>query len=664
MTESSSEVQQLQEQVDKYREGYDQANELCSQLMEMSQDLQVQLEEAKAHTRQEVLHALEQERNKFRTILAQQLQEVQDQAHSDQAALTATLREQHRQELSQKDQQIEQLTGQLNRLFNHYTGDSPADTDSAPAPSAPAESSQADSEQVQKLQEKIQELEKKWEAENKRAVDLEMKYQLLERIKNALKSSTDQSRKELQAKIFELEKQLRETAASAPAPSPATPPPDLVEQNQTLQQTVTSLQEELARARVALQEQTSQQQAHQAEETQRWEQKLAQLQDALDVERRGKTSAAAPSRSGGDEATASLALLRDETNQLKASLHETHSQLEAAQATSRNQLILLKEKDSSISQLNHRVNDLTAKLTEQQRLVARLQETAAATRDHPVMPSSEERSSEHEQVLELQMALQGHQSTISDLQAQCSALRKEILERNEAHESKLRALESQKRAAEGQVQSILQSHALKVQSYEQNYQDIEDQLDLVHSQVEQLSSVREELAFAQEELAAVRGQLQLAEKEVNTLKDLLYEERRNLEVSKEISCDLQKHILELSQAHKATQQQYKDLMSSYEQLQLEATQQRNAFEQEKAAIVYDLLHKQMHSERTAGSPTPTSPTFGGPHSNGQRHDEKRSLSVVKSNLIDEMWRESWNMAHTPSSVRVRSPSASDSSVSH
>merc|ERR1712137_148472 len=182
MTEASGEMQQLQEEVTKYREGYEQANELCSQLMEMSQDLQAQLEEAKANTREEVLHALEQERTKFRSTLAQQLQEVQDQAHSDQAALSDTLRQQHRQELAQKDAQIEQLTGQLNRLFTHYTGDTPADMEdggSAPSAATDVPSSSNDSEHVQQLQEKIQELENKWEAEIKHARNFKQKFSLL-----------------------------------------------------------------------------------------------------------------------------------------------------------------------------------------------------------------------------------------------------------------------------------------------------------------------------------------------------------------------------------------------------------------------------------------------------------------------------------------------------
>ena len=113
--------------LEKYKAGYAQANEICSQLMEMNEEQGNQLEAMKESIDQQIHEAITKEREAFteerektKKEFATKLQEIQQFSKSERERLT----EEHQLVLSQKEKEIEQLHGQLNRLFEHYS-DSP-----------------------------------------------------------------------------------------------------------------------------------------------------------------------------------------------------------------------------------------------------------------------------------------------------------------------------------------------------------------------------------------------------------------------------------------------------------------------------------------------------------------------------------------------------------
>ena len=634
-------LERLQGEVEKYRQGYEQANDLCSQLMEMSQDLQVQLDEAKGAldaVRQEENERLMAERANSKKLHAQNLLELQEQARMDAAALSTSLSNQHQQELSEKDRQIDQLQGQLKRLFDHYAVESPQ---GPPSANLNEQASNGD-ELLVRLRAQVEELQQKYEAENKRAVDAEMKHRLLERIKNALKSSTDEARREADTKIRRLEQQLSQLQGASP-PTVQLAPSSMTEPNGTrtaeLEAQVAQLTREVAESK---------------NESASLSQTVATLQL--------KCQQSADRDLTVSESQAALSSVRQELAQVEEALHTLQGQTEALRREGAASAAQSREKDTLIAELRMRIDQFSSLQalggSESQSGEARVE--IGVPRDQLFATPVPLGANPH--VTELQQALQMHQSTISDLQQQCSGLRKEIVERNQAHERKIASLQEKAEAAEARAQEISQTQAAKLRSYEESYQEIESQLDRICQQMENLASMRESFVEQQEELSATQSQLALAQKEIEAKNELLYQEKKNLEVSKEISCDLQKHILDLSQTHSATKQQLEGLIADYEQLQLESAQHRNAFEQEKSSIVYDLLHKQMSAERSPSRPSlelvPESPYTPGTRGNGQGHrEEKKNIATVKQKLIDELWRESFVMIQSPAAPSMPRPAS-------
>ena len=118
---------QTQSELERYRTGYEEANALCSQLMEVTESQQAQIEQLTAFqdTDSLISQAVNAEREKFngerigmQQVFASQLSEIQKLAKSERQRMM----EEHQSVLKQKETEIEQLHGQLNRLFDHYTG--------------------------------------------------------------------------------------------------------------------------------------------------------------------------------------------------------------------------------------------------------------------------------------------------------------------------------------------------------------------------------------------------------------------------------------------------------------------------------------------------------------------------------------------------------------
>ena len=115
-----SEQDKLLLELAQYKEGYEQANTLCSKLMEMSNTLQKQVETMEGQMAAEK-EKFAGERDAMKKQFANQLNQLQEQARTEQSQIAAALRSEQDKIVAQKDQEIDRLQGQLSRLFEHHT---------------------------------------------------------------------------------------------------------------------------------------------------------------------------------------------------------------------------------------------------------------------------------------------------------------------------------------------------------------------------------------------------------------------------------------------------------------------------------------------------------------------------------------------------------------
>lgn len=120
-------MEQLQEELVHYKSGYEEANNLCSQLMEMTESLEKQVESLKVQidqVKKEEADKYNGEKVTLRKQFATQLSEIKEQYHQEQQQVINTIRSDNQRKMDQKDAEISQLQGQLARLFDHYSGPS------------------------------------------------------------------------------------------------------------------------------------------------------------------------------------------------------------------------------------------------------------------------------------------------------------------------------------------------------------------------------------------------------------------------------------------------------------------------------------------------------------------------------------------------------------
>lgn len=125
-------MEDLQQQLEHYKTGYEQANSLCTQLMEMTENLQGQVETLESENkliRQQESEKFNEERMQLKKNFLIQLSELKEQYQQEQQQIANTIRSENQRNLDVKEKEIQQLQGQLARLFEHYSPEGPKSTD-------------------------------------------------------------------------------------------------------------------------------------------------------------------------------------------------------------------------------------------------------------------------------------------------------------------------------------------------------------------------------------------------------------------------------------------------------------------------------------------------------------------------------------------------------
>lgn len=483
-----------------------------------------------------------------------------------------------------------------------------------------------------------------------------MKYRLLERIKDALKNTTEQVKKESNEKVKDLEMKLK----------------DSIEKNEELQRTILELQENNVKESsdkvdnvdniqnndnvnvTELESQISKLTRELTEEKDK-SVSLSQKIEDLEFKLQTKSEDKMENESQNNDWKQIQRNLENEIESLSLKLKDANENEHKAS-------ISIKEKDSFISELQQDLKsncEDISKLQEKIKILQQQLETSKVIQNTPIISKDDRNNEDNAKVLELQLALQTHQNTISDLQQQCDSLREEILERKQIHEREITKSKEQYTSLENQYQESLQTQVESIKSYQKAYDEFENSIENIVNELENLSEIRDKFLHQQEELKSIKSQLSLSHKEIETKKEQLLEVKENLNDSKEIVCDLQKHILELSDNLTKVQQELMKTKSDYEKLQFEYSRREKMFEKEKTAIVFDMLQKNLKNKESTSTTLDeddefTESSYSTPK-NGNSidrniRDEKKSLSLVKQNLINELWRESWDMINSPTSV--------------
>lgn len=255
------------------------------------------------------------------------------------------------------------------------------------------------------------------------------------------------------------------------------------------------------------------------------------------------------------------------------------------------------------------------------------------------------------------------QKTINELQQQCDSFRNEIFQRNENHQQIVADLKRKNQQFQQLFTTTTQSYLHKFQSYTETVSLLQNQIETIQNNLIQQKNISHQFTILQEQHQHLQSQFTTVEQELQAHKQILNEERKKLETSKEIACDLRNHITDLNNLYTTTTNELEQLREDYDKLQVELVQQKKAFEHEKTTIIYDLLQKQIdESDETDNNHDEYETHQNHSQTNTKHHkqqtptqkketpsyvktpsDERKAISNVKKKLIDELWKETYEM---------------------
>mmetsp|Transcript_15494 Transcript_15494/g.60594 ORF Transcript_15494/g.60594 Transcript_15494/m.60594 type:complete len:1061 (-) Transcript_15494:28-3210(-) len=312
-------------------------------------------------------------------------------------------------------------------------------------------------------------------------------------------------------------------------------------------------------------------------------------------------------------------------------------------------------------------------------------ESGSASATEQVSQLSKQLSAANEAIFALEAEAANVRKQKDDLEDEAKRLRSEMVAQIETHRCTKEELQAQLARSEKQVVENLREQRASLVAFQERYEEVDRQLDVVAGQLEIARVTAERLEAAQAKFMQLEQMFADERRQHEETAKQVGLERKRVEIAKELTCDLQRHIIEITNAHNDSLDQVARLEEELDEARAALERERGAFEEEKTSILYDFLHRQYggssslsptgaslsasssrsHSRRPSHGQLPIEQANGGTSSEQkqqqavarfQHHvDERAALAHVKRRLVDELWSHSMEL--TASASKPASTSA-------
>ena len=188
------------------------------------------------------------------------------------------------------------------------------------------------------------------------------------------------------------------------------------------------------------------------------------------------------------------------------------------------------------------------------------------------------------------------------LEKERNSLRSELVSQTERHIQSKNTLEAEKTEIQTKLISQMQNSVLQLKNFQTQQSTIEQQIEELSNVLLEMKGEFSQIQSLRNENANLNSSIENEVKSHNQTKRSIDELRKKVELSKDIACDLQLMIIELTNQRVQSQHEANELRQEVENLKVQLEEEKRNFEKEKNSIIFELLRHQYDPSSPAGGP--------------------------------------------------------------